>query len=207
MVDVWLEALRDDEISAVVMLDMSAAFDVVDHKVLLDKLQPHGLDNSSTSQFESYLTGRTQQVLIDGFLSDPLDLDAGVPQGSILGPLLYICFTNDLPEAVHDHLSSNNMLFNTHCKDCGGICCFADDSTYTKSDKDPEVVQTVINQKYSKISDYMAKNRLVLNSDKTHLMVMATKFQHQAHENYGITLETGTEVIEPVYCEKILGII
>ena len=49
MVDVWLEALEDDEISAVVMLDMSAAFDVVDHKVLLDKLQPHGLDNSSTS--------------------------------------------------------------------------------------------------------------------------------------------------------------
>jgi hypothetical protein len=50
------------------------------------------------------------------------------------------------------------------------FCCFADDSTYTKSDEDPEVVQTVINEKYSKIADYMAKNRLVLNSDKTHLM-------------------------------------
>ena len=63
--------------------------------------------------------GRNQQVLIDGFLSEPLDLDAGVPQGSILGPLLYICYTNGLPETVHDHLSINNALFNTHCKDCG----------------------------------------------------------------------------------------
>ena len=67
------------------------------------------------------------------------------------------------------------------------------------------MVQSAINEKYSKISDYMANNRLVLNSDKTHLMVMATKHQHREHENFGITLETGTEVIEPVYCEKLLG--
>ena len=205
MVDVWLEALEDDEVSAVVMLDMSAAFDVVDHEILLGKLQLFGLDTSATTWFESYLTGRTQQVLIDGSLSDSLELEAGVPQGSILGPLLYICFTNDLPEVVHDHLSTNNTLYNTHCKSCGGICCFADDSTYSKSDKDPEVVQTAIEDKYKQISSYMAKNRLVLNDDKTHLIVMATAHQHRAHGNFGITLNTGTEEIEPISCEKLLG--
>jgi hypothetical protein len=118
---------------------------------------------------------------------------------------LYIWFTNDLPEVVHDHLSTNNTLYNTHCKSCGGICCFADDSTYSKSDKDPEVVQTAIEDKYKQISSYMAKNRLVLNDDKTHLIVMATAHQHRAHGNFGITLNTGTEEIEPISCEKLLG--
>ena len=137
--------------------------------------------------------------------SNLMSLEAGVPQGSILGPLLYICFTNDLPEVVHDHLTTNNTFFNTHCKSCGGICCFADDSTYTKSDKDPEIVQQKITEKYSQISNYMAQNKLVLNSDKTKLLVMASPYQHKAHGNFGITLETGTDVIEPVSCEKLLG--
>ena len=61
MVDIWLEALDNEEISAVVMLDMSAAFDVVDHELLLGKLKLYGLDDSATSWFESYLTNRTQQ--------------------------------------------------------------------------------------------------------------------------------------------------
>ena len=184
---------------------MSAAFDVVDHRILLDKLALFGVDGQANTWFESYLTGRTQQVFIDGSFSDTLKLIAGVPQGSILGPLLYICFTNDLPEVVHDHLSLNNTLYNTHCQSCGGVCCFADDSTYSTSDKDPEVVQTRTNEKYTKIADYMAKNRLVLNSDKTHLMVMATPYQHRVHGDFGITLNTGAEEIEPRSCEKLLG--
>ena len=206
MVDIWLEALEDNEVSAVVLLDMSAAFDVVDHQILLDKLHLFGLDDSAIGWFKSYLTNRTQQVLIDGALSDPLQVEAGVPQGSILGPLLYICFTNDLPEVVHNHLSTNNTLYNMHCKSCGGICCFADDSTYSKSDKDPEVVKTAIAENYNLISNYMSKNKLVLNNDKTHLIVMATRNQHRINGNYGITLDTGADNnIEPITFEKLLG--
>ena len=206
MVDIWLEALDNEEISAVVMLDMSAAFDVVDHELLLGKLRLYGLDDSATSWFESYLTNRTQQVLIDGSLSDPLQLEAGVPQGSILGPLLYICFTNDLPEVVHDHFANNNTFYNTHCKSCGGICCFADDPTYTKSDKNPEVVQDAIEEKYKQVATYMSQNKLVLNNSKTHLIIMATRSQHRMNGNYGITLDTGAEEkIEPISCEKLLG--
>ena len=205
MVDVWLEALEDEEISAVVMLDMSAAFDVVDHEILLAKLKLFGLNAGALTWFESYLSCRTQQVFIDGSFSNSLSLEAGVPQGSILGPLLYICFTNDLPESIHDHLAVNNTLYNGHCKSCGGICCFADDSTYSKSDKNPEVVTEGIKEKYKNIADYMAKNRLVLNSNKTHLIVMAAPNLHRIHGDFGITLDTGAEIIQPKFCEKMLG--
>ena len=205
MNDIWLDALEHDEISAVIMLDMSAAFDVVDHPILLDKLKSYGLQNCALSWLESYLIGRKQRVLIDGCLSDPLDLEAGVPQGSILGPLLYICFTNDLPEVVHDHLAENNTLFNVHCSSCGGICCFADDSTYSISSKDPEILKQDIDNKYKLISRYMASNKLVLNTDKTHLLVMCTAINHRKNENHGITLNTGSEIIYPIKCEKLLG--
>ena len=175
MVDIWLEAMENNEVTAAVMLDMSAAFDMVDHGLLLIKLAELGLTESSIKWFRSYLSERSKQVYIDGVFSDPLDLEAGVPQGSILGPLLYICFTNDLPEVVHNHLSNNNTLYNIHCMSCGSICSFADDSTYFKSDKDPAVVKQAIDDQYNRISDYMIKNKLVMNKEMTHLIVIATK--------------------------------
>ena len=205
MLDVWLHALEDNKLTAVIMLDMSAAFDVVDHEILLDKLKLYGLDMEACSWIESYLTQRSQQVMIDGALSDPLELEAGVPQGSILGPLLYICFTNDLPEVVHDHLAENGTLYNTHCRDCGTICCFADDSTYSKSSSDPQELKADIETKYRDIANYMSSNKLVLNSDKTHLLVMTSALQHRKNSDFGITLDTGTEEIKPVHHEKLLG--
>ena len=205
MFDVWLEAFDKDDVTAVIMLDLSAAFDVVDHIILLEKLKIYGFEMKEILWMKSYLTERKQQVYVDGALSESLDLQAGVPQGSILGPLLYIIFTNDLPEVIHDHLSTNNTYFNTNCKSCGSICCFADDSTYSRSDKNVENIKEDINQKFQDITMYMAKNKLVLNSDKTHLLIMTSDKMHKKHENFGIVLDTGQEVIEPVDNEKLLG--
>ena len=141
------------------MVDLSAAFDVVDHMILLQKLEIYGFEMKEIRWMKSYLTERKQQVYVDGTLSDPLDLHAGVPQGSILGPLLYIIFTNDLPEVVHDHLAVNNSYFNTHCQSCGSICSFADDSTYSKSGKDMDKLKDDIDDKFKEISNYMAKKQ------------------------------------------------
>ena len=211
MYDTWLEAFEDNKISAAIMLDLSATFDVVDSSILLDKLELYGFRGNALSWLHSYLDGRQQQVYVDGVLSDPLEVEVGLPQGSILGPLLYIIFTNDLPEVVHNHepQHSNNQdslgFYNVHCDPCGSICCFADDSTFSHSDKDPEVLQANITTKYKDIANYMATNKLFLNSDKTHLLVITSAQQHAKHNNFGIQLNTGSETIQPSNDERLLG--
>ena len=206
MIDTWVEAFDNKELSAVLMLDMSAAFDLVNHELLVKKLAVYGFDDSSQLWFSSYLYQRSQQVYIDGALSDPLSIDVGVPQGSILGPLLYIIFTNDLPESIHNHPAKENMTnFNTSCGKCGRICCYADNSTFTISGKDPQELTRVIAEKYKTISTYMNQNQLVLNSEKTHLLVMASSQKHKKHDNFDIFLDTGSEVVEPIAEERLLG--
>ena len=179
----------------------------------MKKIKLYGFEDCISSWIKSYLSERSQCVSIDGVYSEMKNIEAGVPQGSILGPLLYIIFTNDLPEILHNHpplVNENNLedqssFFNVHCDSCGGICCFADDSTYTKSGKDPVEIQNDIEGKYKDISEYMSQNKLVLNTDKTHLIIMTSSKKHRTHNDFNIVLNTGSEIIEPIKCEKLLG--
>ena len=109
--------------------------------------------------------------------------------------------TRDSP----DHLSTNGTFFNTHCTNCGGVCCFADDSTYTISGKNTEALNATLDNSFKKIESYMSDNKLVLNSDKTHLLVMSSEAKHRKNGNFGIFLETETKVIQPQKSEQLLG--
>jgi hypothetical protein len=182
MYDTWVQAVDKGELTGVCMLDMSAAFDVVDHGILLNKLKLYGFDSRALLWMENYLAGRTQAVYIDGSLSSFLAVDVGVPQGSILGPLCYVLFTNDLPETILDSSSHVHWSqLSTHCAECGGLCCFADDSTYSASSQDQDILEEKLNEKYSVMANYLGNNRLKLNNDKTHLLIMTTRHQHQDH--------------------------
>ena len=95
--DKILGAIDQKETTAMVLLDMSRAFDSISHKTLLYKLQDIGASTSAIDWFRSYLSNRTQVVLVNTKISDPLPLTSGVPQGSILGPMLFGVYVDGLP--------------------------------------------------------------------------------------------------------------
>ena len=157
MHDRWVKAANNGKVSGVVLLDLSAAFDLVDHGILLDKLEIYGVDQSFREWIKSYLTGREQSVWINHCYSPPLENNVGVPQGSNLGPLFFLLYYNDL-------------LYSTDCV----IYAYADDSTITYSDPSVADISEKLTNKCNEVSRWMLQNRLKLNEDKTHTMLIGT---------------------------------
>ena len=141
-----------------VMLDLSAAFDMVDHELLLKKLMIYGVHVDFLELIKSYLSGRSQAVWIDHVLSDFLYYNVGVPQGSNLGPLLFLIYFNDLPPNIN-----------------GSVDSYADDTTITVSGHSVTEVEESLEKDCGLVSEWMRSNRLKINPDKTHVMVVGTK--------------------------------
>ena len=133
MYDSWVEAAENGKLAGIALVDMSAAFDVVDTKILLKKCELFNFDGNTLDWLESYLMGRSQCTYISGSTSKVLSLEAGVPQGSVLGPSLYTLFTCDFPEVIHDENCPHNVInqeeggqvviSRTLCAECGGLVC------------------------------------------------------------------------------------
>jgi hypothetical protein len=202
MYDHWAEEVEQDNMVELMMIDLSAAFDMVDHHLLLQKLELFGLEDVAISWMKSYLSERSQSVMVDGSMSPPLDIECGVPQGSILGPLLYILFTNDIPDLVHDHIVSYKDPLPA-CQPCGNTVCYVDDGTYSFGCSDPVQLSNTLTSQYNKISKYMVANKLVINDDKTHLVVMAKQGQVRTREL--VSLQAGEHTILPIRTTKLLG--
>jgi len=122
-----LDNMENGLVTGSVFLDLSKAFDTVDHQLLLKKLNSLGLDNNSMDWLKSYLSAREQVVLIGNCLSCPKPISVGVPQGSILGPLLFIIYISDLPQCLR------------HCK----MILYADDTLIYSSAKTAQDVETI----------------------------------------------------------------
>lgn len=141
-----------------VYLDLSKAFDTLDHNILLSKLQFYGFRNSALEFCKSYLSNRKQFVQINNAKSSEADITMGVPQGSILGPLLFIIYMNDIIR------SSNSFKF----------IMFADDTTLfttLKSNGHHDIYNERLNSELEKISIWLKVNKLSLNVKKTKAMV------------------------------------
>ena len=206
MYDSWVQAVDKGCVTGVCMLDMSAAFDVVNHSVLLSKLALYGFDNNALEWMKDYLSGRSQAVYVDGCLSSFRPNSVGVPQGSIMGLLCYVLFTNELPEIVNDPAcTTHSSEFNSSCELCGGVCCFADDSTYSVANKDLARLEDRLNRSYAEMSLFMANNKLKLNDEKTHLLMMTTGQKHRNLES-SITINTSGGDINRIQSEKLLGV-
>ena len=148
-----IQAADNKETSALVLLDFSKAFDTLDHQLLCAKLHYYGFTYESIKFFDSYLSGRTQRVLLDGKMSHSLLISRGVPQGSILGPMLFLIYTSDMEQAV------------TGC----GMQRYADDTQLHIKFNIKHALETAeaINECLDNVFQYSKKNGLKLNPSKS----------------------------------------
>ena len=141
-----------------IFLDLSKAFDTVDHTILLHKLNHYGIRGNSYLWFQSYLSNRTQFTVIDGISSSHLPVSTGVPQGSILGPLLFLIYINDIQFA---HPQTKLTLF-------------ADDTNVFVVEPNLQQLFSTANKVCSSLAGWFSANRLTVNISKSAFMIFST---------------------------------
>ena len=159
MIDTISKSLDSGDYVLGVFLDLSKAFDTVNHDILLKKLTNMGIRGVAHKWFTSYLSNRSQYVSYNKTSSDVCNINCGVPQGSILGPLLFLIYINDMVNV------STSLL----------PILFADDTNVFLSGKNVNDLLNAMNLELEKISDWINCNKLSLNVSKTHYMVFKTK--------------------------------
>ena len=205
-----MEDLEDGKIIAVTMVDQSAAFDVCDHKIILKKLKLLGL--LDVQWMASYLSGRSQSSAIGAALSAPLPLpSASVVQGGVGSGILYNVMTCDLPDIIHTGHQVSLLDTEHHCHEDGDMVTFVDDATSSYGHKDPAILTEVIQKNFTAIKTYMNANKLKVNGDKTHLLVMTNSRggvvhgQEAAARRAAVALTAGGENIKQSDSEVLLG--
>ena len=158
-----LHALDYGDVTVVTLLDLSAAFATIDHNILCQRLEHlYGISGTPLNWFRSYLSNRTQTVTINNKLSQPTLLNFGVPQDSVLGPILFILYTKPLTTLIRRHSISNHS--------------FADDTQLHDSCR-PDQIDTSVQGMQDCISDvntWMTSNKLTLNDDKTECLLIVS---------------------------------
>ena len=172
-----------------VFLDLSKAFDTVDHTILLDKLRILGVDEDSLDWFESYLSERSQATSVGESISFPLPVSVGVPQGSILGPLLFVVYVNDLPSL---NLQSKVVLY-------------ADDTVLYYSSKYAKELEDKLNADLVVLSRWLYENLLTLNISKCKFVLFGSNQRLKKVQDINIRVDQ--QEIENAESFNYLGVI
>ena len=158
--------MDNQRVTLLVLLDLSAAFDTVDHNILLERLRTEfGVTDVALNWFCSYLSNRSQKVSVEGMLSEKFNLDCGVPQGSCLGPLLFVIYSSKLFQIMEKHLPD--------------VHCYADDAQLYLAFKPGSVVDeneaiSALELCISDIRCWMQHDKLKLNSNKSEFLIIGT---------------------------------
>ena len=172
--DMMYKSTDSNSITVTMSVDMSAAFDMVSHELLLRKLPLYKIGPQTQEWIRSYLQSRSNFVEIGDKRSAITPATSGVPQGSCLGPLLYLLFMNEFPESIRDaeecgnpvHLDSEK-LFGGECTNCGTLPVYADDGIFVFTGKNRQFNQSKIEEKFKSIKLFLTANGLSINDGKT----------------------------------------
>ena len=189
MYDRWVRAAAEGKVTGVILLDLSAAFDLVEPDILVKKLKIYGLDEDFLSWVESYMSDRYQAVWIDHVFSDFLRSDIGVPQGSNLGPLFFLIYFNDLPHKLSCNVDN-----------------YADDTTLSASGPSVNEIGEKLTDNCTAVSDWMRANMLKLNPEKTHILTVGT-MERIRHLSENIRVSMDDVILQEDFskCELLLG--
>jgi hypothetical protein len=173
-------------IGLLLFIDFKKAFDTVDSRLLILKLKFYGFSDSAINLIRNYFENRKQLVKIDGCISDTLGIKLGVPQGSVLGPLLFLIFINDIVRYLNDL----------------EVKLFADDTTIIKTDNDLTTLLAIFHKAIEKLVIWCKFNRIDINWGKTKAMFITNKKQFQTPNSIIID----NNIVEVVSHFKLLGV-
>ncbi len=187
----WYVNIDKKMFNLVVFIDLKKAFDTVNHDILLKKLEFYGITGQAHDLLKSYLSNRRQKCQIDNFISSEHLIKCGVPQGSILGPLLFLLYINNLPEC----------LKNTRPR------LFADDTNITATSHTIADIETAANSDLENLKNWLIANKLSLNVAKTEFMLIGSPqiIRNASNAQPNILIEN--KQIQQVNKAKTLGII
>lgn len=186
----WYNSIDKGEYVGVVMLDLQKAFDTVNHEILMNKLSKYNISQECIQWFGSYLSNRNHVTSINGVTSDSLPSICGIPQGSILGPLLFILYINDLPDCVNDV----------------NISMYADDTALYTSSKCIHTLVDNLNKDLSKVKKWLTKNKLSLNVDKSEIMIIASRQKIVQINDMDLNVNIEGSKLQRVHKCKHLGV-
>ena len=188
--EAWLKEMDQGNITGVIFLDFRKAFDLVNHEILLEKLRLYDFDQRSLHWIKSYLHNRFQSVNIGNVKSCNLPIKRGVPQGSVLGPLLFLIYINDLPL----HVQHSN------------VDIFADDTTVHKASPSLQILENGLNHDIQRVQTWCAENHMIINENKTTCMLIGTKQKLSKLSNSTLAINVNDMPIENVDNERLLGV-
>ena len=182
------QSVDDREFSIGIFVDLSKAFDTINHDILLHKLEHYGIRGIALQWFKDYLSNRKQYVLYNNCSSKLLSITCGVPQGSILGPLLFIIYINDI-------VNCSNILH---------FILFADDTNIFYSSKSHYDIMKVVNAELIKLSEWFRANKLSLNAKKTNYIIFGNRSKSCFDQNFRIEIDNSA--LERVSNTTFLGV-